>query len=436
MFGLSKFGDGIGLHRLERFYQTHRIDRAGLARRSIAVTGTNGKGSTARFMTSAIEAAGLRVGCFTSPHLFDVCERFTLGDAPIPKEDFDRLSHTVLAFNASLPEGDRIGAFEFLFLLAILWFHEQKPDAIVWEAGIGGRYDPVRTVRASVSVLTSIELEHTELLGATEELIAYDKVDALAPGGCIVLSPSISEALALRIAVYADLSGKATLPARAGRRVTGVANTHKGARFNYGFAAAPPEADQSVRLKLAGAHQVDNAITALRAAEVWLGLKPQENADRHFAMLAALGRTRWPGRLEKVSTAPDLWIDVGHTPRALEAVTRTFLDFSPRERTLIVFGVSSSKEVAAISEIVASRFGHFILTRAAKSGADTALFEAIFRRHAPDVTVAPDTASAAAMARERAQRDGLSVLALGGLFLAAEIQRAWEGGDPREIEFL
>jgi dihydrofolate synthase/folylpolyglutamate synthase len=436
MFGLSKFGDGIGLHRIERFFQTHRVDRAALARRSVAVTGTNGKGSTARFMTSAIEAAGLKVGCFTSPHLFDVRERFMIGDTPISQEDFDRHAQTVLAFNSAQPEGDRIGSFEFLFLLAILWFQEQKPDAIVWEAGIGGRYDPVRTVRASVSVLTSIELEHTELLGHTEELIAYDKVDALAPGGCVVLSPAIPEALAHRIAAYANLSGKATLPALSSRRVTDVANTHKGARFNYGFAAVPPTADQSVRLKLAGAHQVDNAITALRAAEVWLGLKPEENAERHFAMLAALGRTRWPGRLEKVSMAPDLWIDVGHTPRALEAVTRTFLEISPRERTLIVFGVSSSKEVAAISEVVASRFDHFILTRAHKSGADVPLFEPIFRQHAQDVSVAPDTTAAAALARERAQRDGLAVLALGGLFLAAEIQRAWEGGDPREIDFL
>lgn len=436
MFGLSKFGEGIGLHRIERFLQAHRIDRPALARRSIAVTGTNGKGSTARFMTSAIEAAGLRVGCFTSPHLFDVRERFTIGDTPIPQEAFDRHAETVLAFSNTLPPGDRMGSFEFLFLIAILWFQEEKPDAIVWEAGIGGRYDPVRCVRASVSVLTSIELEHTELLGATEELIAYDKVDALAPGGCVILSPAIPEPLALRIAAYAGLSGKATLPALASRRVTDIANTHKGARFNYGFTAVPPAADQAVRLKLAGAHQVDNAVTALRAAEVWLGLKPEENAERHFAMLAALGRTRWPGRLEKVAMAPDLWIDVGHTPRALDAVTRTFLEISPRERTLIVFGVSSSKEVAAISHVVASRFDHFILTRAYKSGADIALFEPIFRANTTDLTIVPDTGAAARIARERAQREGLAVLALGGLFLAAEIQRAWEGGDPRAIDFL
>lgn len=436
MFGLPKFGDGIGLHRIERFYQAHRIDRAALARRSIAVTGTNGKGSTARFITSAIEAAGMRVGCFTSPHLFDVRERFTLGDQMIPQDVFEAHAKTVLAFNAAQPEGDRIGAFEFLFLVAVLWFQSEKPDAIVWEAGIGGRYDPVRTVRASVSALTSIELEHTELLGHTEELIAYDKVDALAPGGCVVLSPSIPQPLALRIAAYAGLSGKATLPALSSRRVTDIANTHKGARFSYGFSAVPPEADQPVRLKLAGAHQVHNAVTALRVAEIWLGLKPEENAERHFAMLAALSRTRWPGRLEKVSMSPDLWIDVGHTPRAVDAVTRTFLEISPRDRTLVVFGVSGSKEVAAIAETVAQRFDHFILTRAFKAGAPISQFEYAFRSRAADVTVAEDTAIAARLARDRAVTENLSVLAIGGLFLAAEIQRSWEGGDPTTIDFL
>jgi dihydrofolate synthase/folylpolyglutamate synthase len=436
MFGLPKFGDGIGLHRVERFLQAHRIDRAALARRSIAVTGTNGKGSTARFITSAIEAAGMRVGCFTSPHLFDVRERIMIGDDMIPREDFDRLAETVLTFSRALPEGDRLGSFEFLFMLAMLWFQEQKPDAIVWEAGIGGRYDPVRCARASVSALTSIELEHTELLGATEELIAYDKSDAVAPGGCVILSPSISERLAVRIAAYANLSGKATLPALASRRAGPVVNTSKGARFSYGFSAAPEAADQPVRLRLAGQHQVDNAVTALRVAETWLGLKPEENAERHIAMLTALGRTRWPGRLEKVASAPDLWIDVGHTPKALEAVTRTFLDFSPREKTLVVFGVSASKEVAGIAKAVAARFDHFILTRAHKSGADVALFADVFHKQSQDVTIAADTAEAAHIAKERAEAEGLSVLALGGLFLSAEVQHAWAGGDPKSLDFL
>ena len=134
--------------------------------------------------------------------------------------------------------------------------------------------------------------------------------------------------------------------------------------------------------------------------------------------------------------APDLWIDVGHTPNALEAVTRTFLDFSPREKTLVVFGVSASKEVAGIARIVAGRFDHFILTRAYKSGADVALFAETFRRQSQDVTIAADTSEAARIAKERAQLEGMNVLALGGLFLSAEVQQAWNGGDPKALEFL
>jgi dihydrofolate synthase / folylpolyglutamate synthase len=436
MFGLSKFGDGIGLHRIERFFQQKRIDRASLSRRSIVVTGTNGKGSTARFITAAIGATGLKVGCFTSPHLFDVRERFTLGEAMISKEDFERHTTAVLAFNAAQPEGDRMGAFEFLFLTAVLWYQDQKPDAIIWEAGIGGRYDPVRSVGATVAALTSIELEHTELLGSTEELIAYDKVDALTPGGTVVLSPSIDPKLTERINAYGRLSGKAALPALFGRRMGQVTNTAKGAQFGYGLASADLSHDWLVQLRLAGRHQAENAVTAVRVAETWLGARANEH-DAHLPqILQAVGNARWPGRLEYVAQAPDLWIDVGHTPKAIDAVTATFLEFIPREKTLAVFGVSASKEVATIARIAASRFDHFLLTRAQKAGADPGLFADTFRERSQDVVVEPDIVKAAELARDRAARDGFTVLAIGGLFLAVEVQHAWRGGDPAALEFL
>jgi dihydrofolate synthase / folylpolyglutamate synthase len=438
MFGVSqinlpKFGDGIGLHRIERFFQEKRIDRASLSRRSIVVTGTNGKGSTARFLTTAIGATGLKVGCFTSPHLFDVRERFTLGDLMIPKAAFETHARTVLDFNAALPEGDRMGSFEFLFLVAILWFQQEKPDAIVWEAGIGGRYDPVRTVCALVSTLTSIELEHTELLGSTEELIAYDKVDALAPGGTVVLSPGIDARLAGRIGAFGRLSGKVAVGALQGRRMGAVVNSAKGASFTY---AAGDASEHAVELRLAGLHQAENAVTAVRAAEIWMGARASEVSAQLPDMLAALASTKWPGRLERVAHGSDLWIDVGHTPRALDMVTRTFLEFVPKEQTLVVFGVSAAKEVAQIAEVVAGRFDRFILTRALKGGADPAAFADVFRAHSSDVTVEPDITKAAKLARDRAAKERLSVLAVGGLFLAVETQHAWKGGDPKDLEFL
>lgn len=431
MFGLPKFGDGLAIERILRFYREHRIDTARLAKRSIAITGSNGKGSTARFAAAALSGLGLSVGCFTSPHLFHLRERFVIGDAAITDADFDRHAKTVLAFSDRLPTGDRMGAFEFLFLVAILWFEERPVDAIVWEAGLGGRYDPVRTVRASVSALTSIELEHTQILGVTEELIAFDKIDALAPGGTLVVSPSVPPGLYPRIAAYCTLSDKKPGFLADQVVVSGIANHRDGVRFSLASHDRPEQA-RDFSLSLIGAHQVDNAVTAARAACAWRGREP--DAAAMAELLSTLAAVSWPGRLELAAENPDLWIDVGHTPNAIDRVTSAFLDIHPREKTLVAFGVSASKEVDAIAAIAANRFDHFILTSAHKAGAETPLFRDHFLGR--DVTIEPDIALAARRARERAAKEGWSVLALGGLFLAVEFEHAWRGGDPRELDFF
>jgi dihydrofolate synthase/folylpolyglutamate synthase len=424
MFGLQKFGDGIGLTRILRFYREFGIDTDALARRSIVVTGSNGKGSTSRFIEAALTASGRRAGLFTSPHLFDYRERFVIGDMRIPQEAFDRHASTVLAFNQRQPEGDRLGAFELLFLVAILWFEEEKPDAIVWEAGIGGRYDPVRTLRSPLGILTGLELEHTQILGATEELIAFDKIDSVAPGGSLVISPSVPAAHRERIESYCSLAGKHPVFVSDAFEVGNVCNTVDGTSFTA--------RGHRVMINLIGRHQIDNALTAFLAAAHWLGVQP--GLTKQHRLVEAISKTSWPGRLERVARNPDLWIDVGHTPKALDLVTSAFLDFTPREKTLVIFGVSASKDVANIAATVASRFDHVILTRANKAGADIASFSNAFA--GKQITIEPDIVKATRLARDRAEREGLTVLAVGGLFLAAEVQHAWNGGDPATLEFL
>lgn len=425
MFGLQKFGDGISISRLLRFLDAHHIDLDRLANHSIVVTGSNGKGSTSRFLAAALSATNRRTGLFTSPHLFDVRERFLINDDRISQPDFDRHAKTVLAFANQLPDGDRMGGFEFLFLLAVLWFEEQRPEAMVWEAGIGGRYDPVRIVRAKLGILTGLELEHTQILGATEELIAYDKIDAVAPHGRLIVSPSVAAEHYPRIAAYCRLTSKQPSFVAQDIHVDAISNTAAGTRFTFHDHDRVPAETQ---LRLIGPHQVDNALTAWRAALAWLP------AADPAQLLHAIATASWPGRLERVATNPDLWIDVGHTPKALDLVTSAFLDYVPRERTLVVFGVSASKEIAGIAKAVASKFDRFILTKAHKSGADPSAFAQAFA--GKDVTLAPDTATAARLARDRAQRENLTVLAAGGLFLAAEIQHAWAGADPTKLDFF
>ncbi len=131
------------------------------------------------------KAHGLRTGLFTSPHLYRVNERFQVDGAAIGDDEMARLVARVEAGIAEVSArlNQRFGAFEAMFALACLYFQESRCDFAVFEAGIGGRYDPVRLVGARFTCVTSVDYEHVELLGHTLELIVSDKSDACAAGG-------------------------------------------------------------------------------------------------------------------------------------------------------------------------------------------------------------------------------------------------------------
>ncbi|MGE0829408.1 MAG: bifunctional folylpolyglutamate synthase/dihydrofolate synthase, partial [Hyphomonadaceae bacterium] len=164
------------------------IDLATLSAGACVITGSNGKGSTAAMLASALSSAGKRTGLFTSPHLFEINERFRIDGADISDAALDRhwarLEEAADAWLAAHP-GEALGGFEFLFLLAASWFSEAQCDGAIWEAGIGGRYDVTRLIHAPCAALVSLDLEHTSLLGDTLEEIAKDKIDVVAPGGFV-----------------------------------------------------------------------------------------------------------------------------------------------------------------------------------------------------------------------------------------------------------
>src|SRR5580704_13048036 len=184
MFDLPKYGDGVGLARMAELLDRLAVDRAGLQRRAVVVTGSNGKGSTAAFCACIAHAHGLRTGLFTSPHLFRVNERFQVDGVPIDDDTLMRLVARIKTAIAavSAAAGEQFGAFEAMFALACLHFQENECEFAVFEAGIGGRYDPVRLVGSSVTSVTSVDYEHVELLGHSLQLIVSDKSDACASG--------------------------------------------------------------------------------------------------------------------------------------------------------------------------------------------------------------------------------------------------------------
>src|ERR1700687_2575306 len=151
------------------------VDRARLQRVSVVVAGSNGKGSTAAFCAGIARAYGLKTGLFTSPHLYRFNERFQVDGADIGDDELARLVPRIEAAVGKISQrrGEKFGAFEAMFALACLYFQESDCEFAVFEAGIGGRYDPVRLVGALASCVTSGDYEHVETLCPSLELIGF-----------------------------------------------------------------------------------------------------------------------------------------------------------------------------------------------------------------------------------------------------------------------
>lgn len=435
MFGLTKYGNGIGLHRILAFCAYAQIDLDRLSDRSLVVTGSRGKGSTARFVYAGLRAHFAKVGCFTSPHLFDVRERFEVSGEQIPQELFAEYVARVQAFGEELHKrGDALGEFELLFCVALLWFHEQKVDCVVWEAGIGGRYDPVRVLQAPLSVLTFVELEHTELLGGTKELIAYDKLDATRSGGTTIISPAVDQSLRERIQAFGVVSSRNFTFVSDHANVQDVTYTPGGMTYRSTLSLDDHAVTRDITIPLVGMHQVHNSLTALFACSDFVAKRGETfSVD---ACIQAWRTLTWPGRMEKVASDPDMWIDVGHSPEAVAAVADEFAHLFPPEKTLVVLGVSTNKRIAEIVAAVESRFSHILLTSAYKNGTP-----------APDVAryitdpshicgMAETIEEAVSLARTLAQKHHYTVIVLGGLFLAIEFAHALRGDDPKELIFF
>ncbi|NWG52214.1 MAG: hypothetical protein HXY28_00695, partial [Hydrogenophilaceae bacterium] len=195
-----KFGAPGQAQRVARVARRLGLSFETLAPRSIAITGSNGKGSTAAMTAQILTACGLKTGLFTSPHMLAVNERFRIDGADV--EDAT-LAAAWDATEAACDGEDGLGGFEFLFLLAAKLFGDARCAAMVWEAGIGGRHDVTRLAGARAAALVSLDLEHTALLGDTLEAIARDKADIAADDGLLLLGETAApfvDAIAAHVA--------------------------------------------------------------------------------------------------------------------------------------------------------------------------------------------------------------------------------------------
>ena len=408
---------------------------------AIKVTGSNGKGTVTRMIADLLGELGIRAGDFTSPHLIRFNERIRVGGADIADAALDAARVRAERWMAAYEDGrddetDRFGSFELIYLTALAHFDTVRPDVLVLEAGLGGRFDPTRTAPGGIAVLTSVDLEHTRVLGDTRERIAYDKMELCPEGGYLIVGAA-DAALRRRIEAFARLRRLETrfVP----DRLT-VSRTRFDAAGMTGRMILDGIELGTVRCALPGAVNWINGAVAWQAVRTWCARsgRPVDPAARladcFRRMMAGL---LWPGRLETVAEDPTTVVDVGHTPAAVDLAMRTIESLFPNRDITLVVGISVDKPADEILVRLMRPVHRAIVTRAVHKGRPAVEVADRIRALRPGLPVETigDVATATARARALASAAGGVVVAAGGLFLAMSVRAAARGHDPHALRF-
>ncbi len=306
------------------------------------VAGTNGKGSVCALVERVLRESGIRTGLFTSPHLVDFRERIRVDGQ---WADEERLARR-LALVAKLPEGKDRTFFEVCTALAFDDFAAREAEWCVVEVGLGGRLDCTNVLDSALSIVTSIGLEHVDILGDTIPRIAAEKAGIVKPDVPLVSGLEAGEAAAV-VERAARERGAPLVRARERATVTWTGDGEDGLAFT---AVVEPWGRLELGCPLHGRHQLANARTALAALAVLTELGVDIPAE---AVADGFARARWPGRLEACPNEPRLWWDGAHNPEAFAALLRAWSgDLGFPAPDAVVLAVGRDKDVASLARLL------------------------------------------------------------------------------------
>lgn len=392
---------------------------------AVHIAGTKGKGSTAALCDAALNAAGLSTGFYSSPHLHTFRERIRRNSEPISQEGFAALVEGLWPLYEELKSDASVGPltlFEFLTGMAFQCFAEDRTDVQVIEVGLGGRLDATNVLDAGVCVITSISLDHMAVLGNTIGEIAADKAGIIKAGATVVIAPQSPSALS---PILAACQEKEAAPILVGRDVTweegrigtdGQRFTVRGLRGEY-----------ELYMPLLGAHQLENAASAVAALEALAG---QGIEVPPKAMEIGFERVSWPCRMEVLSRSPLLVADGAHNVYSVQSLLKSLPKYLEYDRLVLVAGFSRDKDVEDMAEALGEQADIVIATASRHPRSMTpAEVAGLFGDSRATVTEALTPADALKMAMDGAGKKDL-VLATGSLFLTAEVRESALGIEP------
>ncbi len=407
---LLRFGMKPGLERVEKLLKLLGNPQDKL--KFVHVAGTNGKGSTCALISSVVRKSLYKTGLFTSPYVTDFCERMQINGEMISHEDLAALAEKTFPVVEQMAANDEIiTEFEFITAIAMQWFAQNDCDIVVLEVGLGGRMDATNVIKTPlVSVITSISLDHTAVLGNTLEQIAYEKCGIIKENGITVCypdqKPEVLEVIRNTAAarhnqfILADMNSVTLLS----MNITGT-----GLEYN----------DLLVSLPFIGEHQVKNAVTALAVIEV---LKGEDYDIADHSIEAGFSSASFPARLELISSDPLVLLDGAHNPDGTAALADAVRKYLAGKKVVAIMGMLADKDVASATRNLAGLFSHVITLAPANPRAMSA--EAL-AAHWTSLGTSAEAMVDADAALEKALgmlgSDG-ALLICGSLYLAGELR--------------
>ena len=381
--------------------------------KTIHVAGSKGKGSTASYIAASLRAAGFKTGLYMSPHVSDYRERFTINGAFIETSVLLSVAEKLVSVLEGFHFCDEMGenqptTFELYTAYAFLLFKEENCTWAVIETGLGGRLDATNILKPQASVLTPIELEHTDILGPTIEKIAIEKSKIIKPGVPSFSALQVPEALSV---FKNEASSVGSSFHYLGDYITDLTENHIAFKDGYCW---------DFHLSMAGLVQAQNCALALLVIRT-LGLYVPSATEK------AMAENKIPGRMEKVAWKRPLFLDGAHTKNSMGFLLETFRKMYPGRSGICIFGAVTGKNHVDMAHQVLGAFDTVVVSRPGtyKQSNPKALYELLLSIKGPsqNVVLLEDAKDALSYCLEHT-KENEPVLCAGSFYLAGSIKEA------------
>jgi dihydrofolate synthase/folylpolyglutamate synthase len=403
---------------------------------SIHVAGSKGKGSVTGMIAAILGASGIRTARYASPHVVDFRERISLGNNFFSDDTYVAAGQELYKLVKSFPgKSEALTFFELVSLWFFLCARRESCAAMAVETGLGGRLDATNVLDPLLSVITIIELEHTECLGETVAAIAAEKAGIIKPGRPLVLAGQNSEALEV-FREHAARRGSPLIYFPLQAELDNLKVDQSGTYFDLVLkksgAGTADESFPGLFTPMPGEVQTKNAALAI------LALRNSFPEIKESAVREALSGFALPARFQRLSVLPPVIIDGAHTVRSVDLTLKTFSSLYGCGGILI-FGCAAGKDILSMATLCLPFFSRIIITRPGdfRESFPEKIYEVFVNcaernKKTPKILYLPQTEEALNMALELGRKDALPILATGSFYLAAEISKRFvrAGSDP------